>query len=79
VNVKADLLDARIGEMDRDSLVELLATVGRLLGATKLLDMVLKDEHQLEPFAAQFFAGAGRFTDRPADDIDPASDTPAHG
>ena len=79
VTVKADLLDARIGEMDRDSLVELLATVGRLLGATKLLDMVLKDEHQLEPFAAQFFAGAGRFTDRPADHGDPSSDTPAHG
>ena len=79
VSVKADLLDARIGEMDRDSLVELLATVGRLLGATKLLDMVLKDEHQLEPFAAQFFAGAGRFTDRPADHGDPSSDTPAHG
>ena len=79
VSVKADLLDARIGELDRDSLVELLATVGRLLGATKLLDMVLKDEHQLEPFAAQFFAGAGRFTDRPADHGDPSSDTPAHG
>ena len=79
VNVKADLLDARIGEMDRDSLVELLATVGRLLGATKLLDMVLKDEHQLEPFADRFFAGAGRFTDRPADHGDPSSDTPAHG
>ena len=79
VSVKADLLDARIGEMDRDSLVELLATVGRLLGATKLLDMVLKDEHQLEPFADRFFAGAGRFTDPPADDGEPSSDTPAHG
>ena len=79
VTVKADLLDARIGEMDRDSLVELLATVGRLLGATKLLDMVLKDEHQLEPFAAQFFAGAGRFTDRPADHGVPDADPPAHG
>ena len=79
VSVKADLLDARIGELDRDSLVELLATVGRLLGATKLLDMVLKDEHQLEPFAAQFFAGAGRFTDRPADHGVPDADPPAHG
>ena len=79
MNVKADLLDARIGELDRDSLVELLATVGRLLGATKLLDMVLKDEHQLEPFADRFFAGAGRFTDPPADDGEPSSDTPAHG
>ena len=79
VTVKADLLDARIGEMDRDSLVDLLATVGRLLGATKLLDMVLKDEHQLEPFAAQFFAGAGRFTDRPADHGVPDADPPAHG
>ena len=79
VRVKADLLDARIGELDRDSLVELLATVGRLLGATKLLDMVLKDEHQLEPFAAQFFAGAGRFTDRPADHGVPDADPPAHG
>ena len=79
MNVKADLLDARIGELDRDSLVELLATVGRLLGATKLLDMVLKDEHQLEPFAAQFFAGAGRFTDQPADHGVPDADPPAHG
>lgn len=79
VNVKADLLDARIGELDRDSLVELLATVGRLLGATKLLDMVLKDEHQLEPFADRFFAGAGRFTDHAADISDPAPDSPAHG
>ena len=79
VSVKADLLDARIGELNRAALVDLLATVGRLLGATKLLDMVLKDEHQLEPFAARFFAGAGRFTDRPTDDGDPSSDTPAHG
>ncbi|MDX9834529.1 MAG: hypothetical protein RBT36_04855, partial [Desulfobulbus sp.] len=78
VVVKADLLDASIGEMDGASLSELLAVIGRLLGATKLLDMVLKDENQIEPFAEQFFSGAGRFIDRPSDD-DPDAQTPANG
>ena len=38
----------------------LLADLGRLLGATKLLDLTLDDQDQIDGLADHFFQGAGR-------------------
>ena len=61
VILRADLLDARIEAMAAAEMDDLLADVGRLLGATKLLDLTLGDEADLVPLVEQFFRGAGRF------------------
>lgn len=68
VSIRGDLLDARLNDSPADALCKLLAEVGRLLGMTKLLDMVLQ-EQDIDWYAEQFLRGAGRFTGR--------SDTPA--
>ena len=53
----ADLLDARLIGLAEDALLEKLDLVGRLLGATRLLDMVLKDEEMVVRLADDFLAG----------------------
>ncbi len=60
VRTRGDLLDARVEGFGVDELLALLVQVGRLLGMTKLLDMVVQEEH-LQTYSDQFFAGAGRF------------------
>jgi pyruvate,water dikinase len=52
----ADLLDARLIGLAEDALLEKLDLVGRLLGATRLLDMVLKDEEMVVRLADDFLA-----------------------
>jgi len=72
VNIRGDLLDARVSGYSADQLCVLLAEVGRLLGMTKLLDMVLQAE-DIDHYTEQFFKGAGRFAshaDPPADSAD---------
>lgn len=59
--IRADLLDARLEAMAAGEMDTLLADVGRLLGATKLLDLTLQDEDDVAPLVEQFFRGAGRF------------------
>ncbi|MDO5673622.1 MAG: PEP/pyruvate-binding domain-containing protein [bacterium] len=61
VRTKGDLLDARVEGFGADELPALLVDVGRLLGMTKLLDMVVQTA-DLQLYINQFFAGAGRFT-----------------
>lgn len=53
----ADLLDARVIGLAGDALLEKLDLIGRLLGATRLLDMVLKDEEMVVRLADDFLAG----------------------
>ena len=60
MRTRGDLLDARVEGFGVDELLALLVQVGRLLGMTKLLDMVVQEEH-LQTYSDQFFAGAGRF------------------
>lgn len=60
VNIRGDLLDARVSGYPSDQLCALLAEVGRLSGMTKLLDMELQAE-DIEHYTEQFFIGAGRF------------------
>lgn len=53
----ADLLDARLIGLAGDALLEKLDLIGRLLGATRLLDLVLKDEEMVVRLADDFLAG----------------------
>jgi pyruvate, water dikinase len=62
VSVRGDLLDARLIGYPADELRALLVEVGRLLGMTKLLDMVLHEE-EIEQRVEQFFHGTGRLVD----------------
>ncbi len=62
VTVKADLLDARLHEIDPKQLCKALDMLGRLLGATKLMDMVLKEEDDVARSVELFFKGQYTFT-----------------
>ena len=59
--IKADLLDARITELESEELCATLDMLGRLLGATKLMDMVLKDEEDVDRCVQLFFLGRYSF------------------
>ena len=58
VRVRADLLDARVADLPAPAMNELLVMVGRLLGTTKLLDMVLKEDEDITRHEERFFADA---------------------
>lgn len=60
VNVRGDLLDARVSGYTSAELCALLTALGRLLGMTKLLDMVVQ-EADIENYTQQFFQGSGSF------------------
>ncbi len=62
VSVKADLLDAKMVEVEEKELLSVLDLLGRLLGATKLMDMVLREEEDVQRCADQFFDGQYTFT-----------------
>lgn len=61
VRVRGDLLDARLIGYPAGELQPLLTDVGRLLGMTKLLDMVLREE-EIEQHVAYFFNKTGSFS-----------------
>lgn len=61
IDYKGDLLDARIADVGAEILADRLDMVGRLLGATKLMDMALRDENQVEGYARDFFNGRYNF------------------
>ncbi len=62
VTRKSDLIDARYGAAERLSIERTLDTVGRLLGATRLMDMYLKDETMVADYAEQFMQGRYHFS-----------------
>jgi len=61
VNKKSDLVDAKMSEADQDMIIEKLDIMGRLLGATRLMDMYLKQDDQVADFAEQFLSGRYHF------------------
>ncbi len=61
VSVRADLLDARLADIDAPALCEVLDQLGRLLGASKLMDMVLREGIRVEDYVEQFFKGIYNF------------------
>lgn len=62
VETKGDLLDAKFYRGDQEKVQEMLDMVGRLLGATKLMDMVLKDKAMVATCAGEFLQGRYNFS-----------------
>ncbi|HID98250.1 MAG TPA: hypothetical protein EYP57_08710 [Thermodesulfobacteriaceae bacterium] len=54
VDRKGDLLDAQIVAVDRATVEERLDQLGRLMGATRLMDMYMKDESMVRRFVDEF-------------------------
>jgi pyruvate,water dikinase len=61
VNIKSDLVDAQLKGIDPITTLGKLDMVGRLLGAARLMDMYLKNESDVDGFAADFMAGRYHF------------------
>ncbi len=61
VETRGDLIDARIQEQPRGSICEKLIWVGRLLGATRLMDMYLKNPEDVSKYVSEFLNGKSYF------------------
>ena len=57
VEVQGDLLTAHLARTERGTVEEALELIGILLGATRVMDMTLRDGAQVEPLVAKFLAG----------------------
>ncbi len=62
VNKKSDLVDAKFMDARKEKIVEKLDMLGRLLGATRLMDMYLKEENQMAAFVEEFLKGRYNFS-----------------
>lgn len=56
--LKGDFIEAMLTRLDRPAMEEILNQLGRLLGSTRLLDMVLGNAHQVESLTESFFRGS---------------------
>ena len=61
VSRKSDLIDAELMGKPDDTIESTLDMVGRLLGATRLMDMYLKDASMVESFVEDFMNGRYHF------------------
>ncbi len=61
VHKKMDLVDAEFFSRNAEDTLFHLDMLGRLLGATRLMDMYLKTQDQVEPFVEDFFKGRYHF------------------
>ncbi len=64
VEKKGDLLEAKIQNLPRPAMQEKLDTLGRMLGASKLMDMVLRDEAMVKSCVEDFFNGCYSFSEQ---------------
>lgn len=62
VTRKSDLIDARYTADSKANTARTLDMVGRLLGATRLMDMYLKDENMVDTYADEFMQGRYHFS-----------------
>jgi pyruvate,water dikinase len=62
IDKKGDLLEAKIIGQPKDVIAAKLDLLGRLLGASKLMDMVLEDEQMVEQCVTEFFDGRYSFS-----------------
>ena len=62
VTVKSDLVDGQFKGADLDTSLQRLDMIGRLLGATRLMDMYLKDVSMIEGFVDDFMQGRYHFS-----------------
>jgi len=58
---KSDLINARLDGDERPVMEKKLDMLGRLLGATRLMDMYLKNESQIDGFVSDFMEGRYHF------------------
>jgi len=58
---KSDLINARLDGDERPVMEIKLDMLGRLLGATRLMDMYLKNESQIDGFVSDFMEGRYHF------------------
>jgi pyruvate,water dikinase len=63
VKSMGDLLDAQLIQEDRATIQEKLDMAGRLFGATRLMDMALKDTAMVEKYVNDFFHGRYDFSE----------------
>jgi pyruvate,water dikinase len=61
VTTKSDLIDGQFVGRDRVDMLDRLETLGRLLGATRLMDMYLKEGSQIDGAVADFLDGRYNF------------------
>ncbi len=61
VEKKGDLVDAELKEEGREPMMERLEMLGRLLGATRLMDMYLKDSAMVGTYVEDFMNGRYHF------------------
>jgi pyruvate,water dikinase len=61
VNQTSDLVDARLSGIDGKTTLDKLDLLGRLLGATRLMDMYLKESCQIAGFVEDFLKGRYHF------------------
>lgn len=64
VHRKGDLLEAKLQRLPLQELLEKLDMLGRLLGASKLMDMVIDDEIMVADCVARFHDGCYSFSER---------------
>jgi pyruvate, water dikinase len=62
VDIKGDLVDGQFKAGNQEEILEKLDMVGRLLGATRLMDMYLKDATRVQGFVDDFMNGRYDFT-----------------
>lgn len=62
ISQKGDLLDARLMRYDEKTTAHKLDMIGRLLGATKLMDMILDNETMVAKMVEEFMAGRYDFS-----------------
>jgi pyruvate, water dikinase len=68
VSFKGDLLEAFLIGYDRPSMEEKLDQTGRLLASSRLLDMALSNQHDIDLFTDSFFKGEYDFLSPKRDD-----------
>ena len=61
VNTKLDLVDGQLKGETPENVVEKLDIIGRLLGATRLMDMYIKDDKPIEYYVEEFMKGKYHF------------------
>jgi pyruvate,water dikinase len=61
VTVVSDLIDGHFSTPDQADALAVLDMIGRLLGATRLMDMYLKDPDQIEGYVDDFMQGRYHF------------------
>lgn len=61
VDVKSDLIDARLEHVPFEEMQKILQLTGRLLGATKIMDMYIKEDQDIDNLAEEFIAGRSDF------------------